>query len=147
MILLYLRPSSWSLPLFVHVLGATVLFGATLAVTVLVLVGRRQRQNAALLSRLAFRSVIGLVVPAWIVMRVGAQLIVDKEFPHNAPGWVNVGFAVSEPGLVLLLAMAILAGAAARRGGTGRAAGAVAILAPIYLVALGVAWFAMSAKP
>src|SRR5207253_9292939 len=52
-ILLYLRPSSWSLPLFVHVLGATVLFGATLAVTVLVLVGRRQRQNAALLSRLA----------------------------------------------------------------------------------------------
>ena len=54
---------------------------------------------------------------------------------------------MSEGGLVLLLAMAILAGVAARRGGTGRAAGAVAILAPIYLVALGVAWFAMSAKP
>ena len=147
MILLYLRPSSWSLPLFVHVLGATVLFGATLVVTVLALVAWRKREDAALLSRLAFRSTIGLVVPAWIVMRVGAQLIVDKEFPHHTPGWVGVGFAVSEPGLVLLIAMAIFAGLAARRGGTGRAAGTVAVLAPIYLVALGVAWFAMSAKP
>jgi hypothetical protein len=129
------------------VLGATLLFGTTLVVTVLALVAWRQRQNAALLSRLAFRSVIGLVVPAWILMRVGAQLIADKEFPHHTPGWVNVGFAVSEPGLVVLIAMAVFAGLAARRGGTGRAAGAVAVLAPIYLVALGVAWFAMSAKP
>jgi hypothetical protein len=32
-------------------------------------------------------------------------------------------------------------------GGRGRTAGAVAVLAPIYLAALGVAWFAMSAKP
>jgi hypothetical protein len=146
-ILLYLRPSSWSLPLFLHVLGATVLFGATLVVAVLAIAALRQRESAPLLSRLAFRSTLGLVVPAWILMRVGAQLIVDKEFPKNAPGWVDVGFAVSEPGLVVLLALAILAGLAARRGGTGRAAGAVAVLAPIYLVALGVAWFAMSAKP
>jgi uncharacterized membrane protein len=146
-ILLYLRPSSWSLPLFLHVLGATVLFGATLAVTVLALAAWRKREHAALLSTLAFRTLLGLVLPAWILMRVGAQLIVDKEFPDNAPGWVNVGFAVSEPGLVLLVVTGILAGLAARRGGTGRAAGAVAVLAPIYLVALGVAWFAMSAKP
>jgi hypothetical protein len=145
--LLYLRPSSWSLPLFLHVLGATVLFGATLVVTVLAVAAWRRREQAALLSSLAFRALLGLVLPAWILMRVGAQLIVDKEFPQNAPGWVDVGFAVSEPGLVLLVVTGILAGVAARRGGTGRAAGAVAVLAPIYLVALGVAWFAMSAKP
>jgi hypothetical protein len=145
--LLYLRPASWSLPLFLHVLGATVLFGATLVVTVLAVAAWRRREQAALLSSLAFRALLGLVLPAWILMRVGAQLIVDKEFPQNAPGWVDVGFAVSEPGLVLLVVTGILAGVAARRGGTGRAAGAVAVLAPIYLVALGVAWFAMSAKP
>jgi hypothetical protein len=145
--LLYLRPSSWSLPLFLHVLGATVLFGATLVVTVLALVAWREREHAALLSGLAFRTLLGFVLPAWILMRVGAQLIVDKEFPSNAPGWVDVGSAVSEPGLILLIAIGILAGVAARRGGTGRAAGAVAVLAPIYLMALGVAWFAMSAKP
>ena len=147
MTLLYLRPSSWSLPLFLHVLGATVLFGATLVVAVLALVAWRKHEHAGLLSSLAFRVTLGLVIPAWILMRVGAQLIVDKVFPSNAPGWVDVGFAVSEPGLILVIAIGILSALAARRGGTGRAAGAVAVLAPIYLVALGVAWFAMSAKP
>ena len=43
--------------------------------------------------------------------------------------------------------LAVVAWFSARRGGTGRLAGAVAILSPVYLAALGVAWFAMSAKP
>jgi hypothetical protein len=54
---------------------------------------------------------------------------------------------MSEGGLVLLVVTAVLAWRSARRGGTGRAAAAVAVLAPLYLVALAVAWFAMSAKP
>jgi D-alanyl-lipoteichoic acid acyltransferase DltB (MBOAT superfamily) len=146
-VLLYLRPSSWSLPLFVHVLGATVLFGGTLAVAILVLVAWRRRDLAALLSRLAFRLLLFFVLPAWILMRVGAGWIDGKEFPKNEPGWVGVGYVVSEGGLVLLVVMAVLAWRSARGGGTGRAAGAVAVLAPLYLVALAVAWFAMSAKP
>jgi asparagine N-glycosylation enzyme membrane subunit Stt3 len=88
-----------------------------------------------------------VVVPAWILMRVGAQLIVDKEYPKNEPGWVDVGFLVSEPGAVLLLVLGILAWLSLRRNGIGRLALAVPVLASVYLVALGVAWFAMSAKP
>jgi hypothetical protein len=141
------RPDSWNFPLFLHVLGAIVLAGATGAVTVLACAARKRRAHGALLSRLAFRTLIFVVVPSWIVMRVGAQLIADKEFPDKAPGWVGVGFAVSEPGLILLIALGVVAWVSARRGGVGRASVALAILAPVYLAALAVAWWAMSAKP
>jgi len=141
------RPDSWNFPLFLHVLGAIVLAGSIGAVTVLALAARKRSQNAALLSRVAFRTLLFVVLPSWIVMRVGAQLIADKEFPDKTPGWVGVGFAVSEPGLVLLIALGALAWVSARRGGVGRASMAVAILAPVYLAALAVAWWAMSAKP
>jgi hypothetical protein len=142
------RPDSWNFPLFLHVLGAIFLAGSTGAVTVLALTVRKRHKQGALLSRLAFRTLIFIVIPSWIVMRVGAQLIVDKEFPGDkTPGWVDVGLVVSEPGLILLIALGVLAWVSARRGGVGRASIALAILAPIYLAALAVAWWAMSAKP
>ena len=148
MMLALVRPDSWNFPLFLHVLGAIVLAGSVGAVTVLAVATRKRRAQGALLSRLAFRTLIFVVVPAWIVMRVGAQLIADKEFPGDkTPGWVDVGFVVSEPGLILLIALAVLAWVSARRGGMGRASMALAILAPVYLAALAVAWWAMSAKP
>jgi hypothetical protein len=142
-----LRPDSWSLPLFLHVLGATLLFGGTVTLTVLAIASWRGTQSP-LLSRLAFWTFLLVIVPTWILMRAGAQWIADKEFPSGkTPGWVDVGFAVSEPGLLILIPLGILAWLSARKGGRGRLAAAVAILAPIYLVLLGVAWFAMSAKP
>ena len=142
-----IRPDSWNFPLFLHVLGAIVLAGSIGAVTVLGLAVRKRGAHAAMLSRVAFRTLIFVVLPSWIVMRVGAQLIADKEFPDKTPGWVDVGFVVSEPGLVLLIALGALAWVSARRGGVGRASMAVTILAPVYLAALAVAWWAMSAKP
>jgi len=142
-----IRPDSWNLPLFLHVLGAMVLAGGTGAVVVLGVGRNRYSQHAALLTRLSFRTLVFLVLPAWILMRVSAQLISDKEFPHNAPGWMDVGFTVSEGGLLILIAAGILAWVGLRRGGMGRAAAAVPALAALYLAALAVAWWAMSAKP
>jgi hypothetical protein len=147
MMLALVRPDSWNFPLFLHVLGAIVLAGSIGAVIVLAVAVRKRRAQGALLSRVAFRTLIFVAVPSWIVMRVGAQLIVDKEFPDKAPGWVGVGFAVSEPGLILLIALGVLAWVSARRGGVGRASAALVVLAPVYLAALAVAWWAMSAKP
>jgi hypothetical protein len=48
---------------------------------------------------------------------------------------------------VLLLVLGILAWLTARRKGASRIAVVVPVLASIYLVALGIAWWAMSAKP
>ena len=82
-------------------------------------------------------------------MRAGAQWIVDKEFPGKTPepNWVGVGFVVSEPGLLVLIALGVVAFLSVRHGGVGRAAQAVPLLAALYAAALAVAWFAMSAKP
>jgi len=143
-----LRPDSWNLPLFLHILGAVVLVGATLAVSILAIGAWRSDDRARELARVGFWTLIVVVVPAWILMRAGAQLIVDKEFPHNVttPGWVDTGFAVSEPGLVLLIAIGVLAWFSSRRG-PGRVTTAWALLTPVYLAALLVALFAMTAKP
>jgi hypothetical protein len=143
------RPDSWNLPLFLHVLGATVTFGATATVAILAFAGMRgDPDRAQWLRRLAFRIGLFVLVPAFILMRVAAQLIADKEYPGNAktPGWLDVGFIVTEPGAVLIIITLILAWLSARRT-RSRVAAVVPWLATVYLVALGVAWFAMSAKP
>jgi hypothetical protein len=142
-----IRPDSWNLPLFLHVLGAMILFGGTATVAIVGFAARTRTDHAALLARVALRTCLFAVVPGWILMRAGAAWIVSKEFPHNTPGWVDVGFIVSEPGALILIALSILAGVSVRRQGIGRAALAVPVLAGIYLVALAIAWWAMSAKP
>jgi hypothetical protein len=132
-------------PLFVHVLGATVLFGAVLAVTTLAVASRRFVEHGELLRRLAFTLTLVGVWPAYIVMRVGAQWVLSHEgLDDNPPGWVGVGFAVSDAGILILLVLTLLGWLGVRRA---RAGTWFAVLAALYLVALGVAWFAMSAKP
>ncbi len=142
-----IRPDSWNLPLFVHVLGATLLFGTTATVAIAGFTARARREHSALLARIVLRTFLFGVLPSWILMRAGAAWIGNKEFPDKAPGWVDVGFLVSEPGALLLIIVGILAWLSSRKQGVGRAAAAVPVLASIYVVALGVAWFAMSAKP
>ena len=146
-VLAAIRPDSWNLPLFLHVLGATLLFGTTATVAIAGFAARARRDHSALLARIVLRTFLLGVIPSWILMRAGAAWIGDKEFPDKTPGWVDVGFIVSEPGAILLIIVRILAWLAARKQGVGRAAVAVPVLASIYLVALGIAWFAMSAKP
>jgi len=142
-----IRPDSWNLPLFLHVLGATVLFGATATVAVVGFASRSRRDSAPLLFRIAWRTFLLGIIPSWILMRVTAQWILGKEYEDNEPGWVGVGFIVSEGGGLLLIVLGILAWVASRRNGAGKAAVAVPVLASVILIALGVAWFAMSAKP
>jgi len=137
------RLDSWNLPLFLHILGATVLFGTTATVAIAGFASRTHAQHEKLLWRVAMRTFLLGVLPAYIVMRVGAQWIDSKEFPHGSePGWVGVGFLVSDAGAVLLLIVGILL--AVRRQ---RVLLAVPVLTAIYVVALGVAWVSMSGKP
>ena len=142
-----IRPDSWDLPLFLHVLGATLLFGSTAAVAVVGFAGWRRRGDVLLLSRIMVATFLLAIVPSWILMRVCAQWIDNKEFPSHEPGWVGVGYPVSEGGGVFLIVVGILAWLSVRRQGSPRLAFAGAVLASIVLIALGVAWFAMSAKP
>ena len=132
-------------PLFLHVLGATLLFGALLAVTTLGFASLRIVDHGPLLRRLAFTIMLAGVWPSYILMRVGAQWVLSHEgLDDNPPGWVGVGFLVSDAGIMVLLVLTLLGWLGLRRP---RAGVWFAGLAAIYLVALGVAVFAMSAKP
>jgi hypothetical protein len=142
-----IRPDSWDMPLFLHVLGAILLFGATATVAIVGFAGRARGEHATMLARIGLKTFLLGVIPGWVLMRAGAAWIADKEFPDKTPGWVDVGFVVSEPGALLLIVLGVLAWAATRRQDGGRVALVVPILATIYLVALGIAWWAMSAKP
>ncbi len=140
-----IRPDSWNLPLFLHVLGAMLLFGTTAATATLSLAA--WRSNRELLLGATLRTLLIGVLPAWLLTRAAAQWILDKwNFGDDEPGWVGVGFLVTEPGLVILLLMTLFAWLARRRGG-GWPIRAVAVLALVYIAALAVAWWAMSAKP
>ena len=132
-------------PLFLHVLGATLLFGTLLAVTTLGFASIRIVEHGPLLRRLAFTVMLAGVWPSYILMRVGAQWVLSHEgLDDDPPGWVGVGFLVSDAGILVLLVLTLLGWLGLRRPRLGMW---FAGLAAIYLLALGVAVFAMSAKP
>jgi NADH:ubiquinone oxidoreductase subunit 6 (subunit J) len=137
------RPDSWNFPLFLHVLGAIVLVGAT-AATCLLAAGS---QRSPWLRRVAFRTLVFVVVPAWLLMRVAGQWIDSKEDISGDPTWLGIGFIVGDLGLVILLVTIGLGWWSVRRPDRAWPGKAVAGLAGLYLVALLVAMFAMSGKP
>jgi hypothetical protein len=122
-----------------------VLVGAVATAALLSFAAWR-RPGVPVYGRAAFWSLLAVGVPAYVVMRVGAQWTYSKEgfSGDHDPTWIGVGFAAADAGLLLLLLTTGLA-FWSRRGKpvVGRV---VAGLASLYLVLLGVAWFAMSAK-
>ena len=105
-------------------------------------------EEPAPLRRLAFRIFLLGALPAYIVMRIGAEWLNGKEFGSSPVDstWIGIGRGVADGGGVVLLLALILAGVAARRSsaGLGKAAG---VLAAITLVGWLVAIWAMGAKP
>jgi hypothetical protein len=145
------RPDAWNFPLFLHVLGAMV-FVAVLAAVVVVLVVALRSDDRTAAIRFAFRTLLIGGIPAYLVMRVGAEWIADKEnLVDSDAAWIGIGYGVADGGLLFLLVMTILAGLASRRArGGGQPTGLVRWttgLAVIVIVAYGVALWAMAAKP
>jgi hypothetical protein len=134
-------------PLFLHVLGAMVLVGAVLAAAIVSWVGWR-RPAPPVLARTAFWSLAAVAIPAYVVFRVAAQIIYNDEkdvFGGKDPTWIGIGYAVSEPGLLVLLATIGFA-FWWKRTGKPVAGRIVAGLSSVYLVLLALAWLAMSGK-
>jgi hypothetical protein len=140
------RPDSWNLPLFLHVLGAMALVGAAAIGSISALASGRD-EDSGFLRRLAFRSFLIVGLPAYVVMRIGAEWLYSKEFGEGVddPTWIGIGYITADAGALLLLLTLILSGIAVRRGSPGlaRAAG---ILSMIALMAWLVAVWAMSGK-
>ena len=144
-----IRPDDWNFPLFLHVLGAMVLVGATLTAASSVAFAR----GDTTLLRIGYWSLLAVGLPGYILMRIGAQWIYSKEGLDDAPieaAWTGIGFIVADAGALLLLVALIVGGIGMYRlrtgGGRGLLTGALWI-SVLLLAAEIVAVWAMGAKP
>jgi hypothetical protein len=145
------RPDSWNFPLFLHVAGAMVLVGA-LVVVAWTLV-KAWRGDTAGFTAVAYRTLLYVAIPSFIVMRGSAQWIAHKEHLDDSDvSWIGIGFSASDSGALFVIVATVLAGLGARRlrreGSASPTLGRVAaVLTLIPLIAFMVTIWAMTAKP
>ncbi|HEX4518615.1 MAG TPA: hypothetical protein VH063_03440 [Gaiellaceae bacterium] len=131
--------------LFLHVAGATALFGAIATLCVLGLsAGRVVAQG--LLARAALVTTIAVGVPSWIVMLAFGSWTKSKEGLSGSIGWLSTPIAIAGAGIFVLLAAAALSYAWWRRPASSWQPLALGVISGGYIVALGVAWWMMTAK-
>jgi len=115
-----IRPDSWDLPLFLHVLGAFVMVGAAVLAAAFLVPAWRNASVDAL--RVGYRSLLYGALPGFVVMRVAAQWLYDEEgigdIPDE-PAWTAIGFGTSDLGALLLVIATVITrwGCAARTPG------------------------------
>lgn len=150
------RLSEWELPLFIHVLGAMVLVGALVLAVVYLVPAWRGGSLADVTA--GFRVLLYAALPAYIVMRVAAEWVADKEgfsdLPADAiPSWIDIGYITGDLSALLLIISLIAGGITLRRarraeGGSGAVSMRVpTVLVTVMLVAFLVAIWAMTTKP
>jgi phosphoglycerol transferase MdoB-like AlkP superfamily enzyme len=147
-----IRPDDWNFPLLVHVAGAALLVGGLVTAVTALLLG--WRRDSAFYSRLGFRSLLFVTLPAWFVMRIGAQWIYSKEgfTGDDEPGWLGIGYLTADLGGILLLLSIILTGIGVRqlRSADRQTSALVrigSVIAVLLLIAYVVAVWAMAGKP
>jgi hypothetical protein len=149
------RDPDVNFPLFLHVVGATLLVGTLLAVATAILLGWRRADvdEAAALTRFGLRALLLGVVPAYVLMRIGAQWTeAAEDLPKEVEDatWLGIGYITADLGAVLIIVLIIVSVIALRRlrRGPGLALGrAVGIIAALLLAAYLVAMWAMTTKP
>jgi hypothetical protein len=148
-----IRPDDQSFALLLHLVGATVVFGALLASATSLLLARGETR----LLRLGYFSLLLVGLPGLILMRLAGEWLYrmqnwDKLPPQLAqPSWLKIGFAVADwGGVLLLLALALGALGVHRlgngKGGTGLLK-ATMVISLVLVVAYVVAVWAMTGKP
>jgi hypothetical protein len=146
-----IRPDSWGLALFLHVAGAMVLVGALTLASISLISAWRSASPG--LIRLAYRSLFYGALPGYIVFRVGAERIADKEgLADSNLTWIGIGYGVSDIGATLLIIALVIGGFGVRRINRSGQASAISArvvtgLVSLVLVAYLVAVWAMTTKP
>jgi hypothetical protein len=142
------RPDSWNFPLFVHVLGATILVGGLVTATSALAFAKGDVR----LLRLGYWSLLAVSLPGYVIMRIGAQWVASKGWDKvdPAPTWLDIGYIVADAGAVLMLIALIVGGIGMRQLRQGKGQGllkATLVIAIVILAAALVAVWAMAGKP
>ena len=120
--------------------------------TLATVLGWRRPDDAAGLTRFSLRLLLMGVLPAYILMRIGAQWTESAaDYPDDfEPAWIGVGYITADAGALLILISIILSAIGLRklRAGGGIGLGrAVGIISILLLAAYIIAVWAMTAKP
>jgi uncharacterized membrane protein len=149
-----IRPSEWEFPLFVHVLGAMALIGSLVLAACYLVPAWRGGSAASL--RAGFLTLFYAALPSFLVMRVSAEWIADKEGwadLDDPPDWIDIGYITGDAGGLFLIIALILSGIAMRRlrsagaESVGTSVRVTTVLVSILLVAYLIAIWAMTTKP
>jgi hypothetical protein len=148
-----IRPNDQSFALLLHLVGATVVFGALLASATSLLLSR----GDARLLRLGYYSLLLVGLPGLILLRVAGQWLYQLQSWDKLPSqigeptWLSIGFIVADWGGILFLAALAIGGVGVYRMGSGRG-GAMLVKSTmvsslILIVGYAVAVWAMTGKP
>jgi hypothetical protein len=150
-VLALIRPDDTIVPLFLHIAGAMVLVGAlTLAAVYLI---ASWRSGSPQLIRTAYMTLFYAALPGYIVFRVGAEWIADKEgLADSTLTWIGIGYGVSDIGALLLIVSLVIGGLGVRRINRGQGVSVIPArivtgLVSLVLIGYLVAVWAMTAKP
>ena len=152
-VLAAIRPDDQSFALLLHLVGATVVFGALLTSATSLALARGDTR----LLRLGYFSLLLVGLPGLILLRLAGEWLYRlqnwDELPEqiDEPAWLGIGFLVADGGGLLFLLALALGGVGIYRlrngkGGTGLLK-ATMVLALILIVAYVVAVWAMTGKP
>jgi hypothetical protein len=143
------RADEQNFPLFVHVVGATILVGGLLTGASAMAYARGDVK----FLRLGYWTLLAVALPGLVIMRIGAQWIYTEQGwddVEDEPAWIAIGGVTADIGGVIFLLSLVAGGIGLRRLDQGRGAGllkATMIVALVLLAAYVVAAWAMAGKP
>ena len=145
------RPDSVNFPLFVHVLGAMILVGGLVTATSALAFAKGDVARL----RLGYWTLLGVALPGYVIMRIGAQWIYAKEHWDDVPDklvptWIDIGFIVADAGALLMIIALIVGGIGMRKLREDKGQGllkATLVISVVILTAALVAVWAMAGKP
>jgi hypothetical protein len=151
-VLAAIRAAGQDLPVLLHIVGATAVFGALLASATSLALARGEVR----LLRLGYFSLLLVGLPALILMRLSGEWIYRKQnwddlsSRFGEPAWLSIGFDVADYGGLLFLLALVLGGIGVRRLPSGRGSGLLKVtmaIAVLLVLAYVVAVWAMTGKP
>lgn len=145
-----IRPDDWNYVLLLHVGGAMILVGGTLTAASALVFARGDARSL----RLGYWSLLVVGLPGYILMRIGAEWMAEKEgFNEEGapePAWIGLGWLIADLGLLLFLIALIVGGIGTYRLRSGkgtRLLKATMVISLVLLLAYVVAVWAMAGKP
>jgi hypothetical protein len=148
-----IRPAGQDFPVLLHIVGATIAFGALLASVAFIALARGETR----MFRIGYFSLLLVALPGWILMRLSGQWIYRKQGWNSLPDelknttWLRIGFGVADYGGIVFLVALVIGGIAVLRLRSGKSGTGLLkvtmVIALVLALAYAVAVWAMTGKP